>query len=652
MKKIILLLVAFCCAVIAQSAVRLPKILSDHLVIQRNKPITIWGWADPNESVTVMFKSQSKKTKAGKDGKWKIVLQPEAEGGPFEMTIKGKNTLKVSDILIGEVWVCSGQSNMEWSVRSTKNAEAEIRDANYPNIRQFLVAKAVSATPLDEVKAGDWKGCSPATAADFTAVGYFFARDLYKSLNVPIGLINTSWGGTHSETWTSREGFESSPEFKEMISTMPSLDLEALAKEKFEAQVSKLKALGMTFPVTGSDQWKNEAFDDTAWPVMSLPGVWEQKGLASIDGVVWFRKVVMISSADAGKAATVELGPVDDSDETFVNGEPIGSMKNKYSDNRKYSVPSGILKEGKNVIAVRVEDTGGDGGINGEDKIMKVTTTSGAVIPLAGEWRYKVEKVESGASVGPNSYPTLLYNAMINPIINTGIAGVIWYQGESNAGRAYQYRTAFPLMIQDWRKHWNQGDFPFYFVQLASFNASNGTSEHGSTWAELREAQTMTLSLPHTGMAVTTDIGEANDIHPKNKQDVGKRLAAVALHDAYKKDNVFGGPVYQSMKTDGNKIRITFQNTGSGLLAKDKYGYLKGFEVAGQDQLFHYAKAWIESNEVIVSCDSVKAPVAVRFAWADNPEDANLFNKEGFPAVPFRTDTWKGITEGSKFSFK
>ncbi|MEP6734154.1 MAG: sialate O-acetylesterase [Chryseolinea sp.] len=650
-RSIIFLLATLCCASMAHCTVRLPKIITDHMVIQRNKPITIWGWADPNESVTVQFKTQSKKSKAGKDGKWKVVLQPETAGGPFQMTVKGANVITISDILIGEVWVCSGQSNMEFSVSSTKNADVEIQQANYPDIRQFLVAKSVSSKPEEEVKGGDWKGCSPATAGEFTAVGYFFARDLYNTLKVPIGLINTSWGGTHSETWTSREAFENNAEFKSMISSMPVLDLDALAKERVASQVNKLKSLGMNVPAIGTDQWKSVDYDDKKWPTMSLPGVWERKGLESVDGVVWFRKTISISSADAGKPATVELGPVDDSDDTYVNGSLVGSMKNKYNENRKYNIPASVLKEGKNVIAIRVEDTGGDGGVNGEDKDMKLTMASGAVVPLSGDWTYNVEKIEATTSVGPNSYPTLLFNAMINPILHAGIAGVIWYQGESNAGRAYQYRTAFPLMIQDWRRHWNQGDVPFYFVQLASFNSANGDSEHGSTWAELREAQTMTLSLPHTGMAVTTDIGEANDIHPRNKQDVGKRLAAVALHDAYAKDVVFSGPVYQSMKVEGDKVRIVFGSKGSGLMVKDKYGYLKGFELAGSDQKFHYAKAWIEGGDVVVSCEGVSTAVAVRYGWADNPEDCNLFNKEGFPASPFRSDTWKGITESSKFSF-
>ena len=579
-----------------------------------------------------------------------VTLLPEAAGGPYEIVFKGKNTITLSDVLIGEVWVCSGQSNMEWPLSQANDAEKEIKEASYPQIRQFLVQKSVSSKPEEDVKEGSWKSCSPETAGDFTAVGYFFARELYQQLNIPVGLVNTSWGGTHSETWTSREAFEQSTEFKNMIASLPKLDLQALAKHRNEELVNKLKAINITLPSSGSEKWKAPAYSDSHWNTMLLPGLWEQHNLEDLDGVLWFRKAITISVADAGKEATLELAMIDDIDNTYVNGTEVGATK-KYNDKRKYTVPAGVLKEGTNVIAVRVTDTGGGGGIYGDGKDMKLTTMSG-VITLGGEWKFNIESVSAGAtSVDPNSYPTLLYNAMLYPLTNFAIAGVIWYQGESNAGRAYQYRTAFPLMIQDWRKQWKQGDFPFYFVQLASFNSDNGTSEHGSTWGELREAQTMTLALPNTGMAVTTDIGDPDDIHPRNKQDVGKRLAAIALNKVYSKNNVYSGPMYQSMKVDGSKIRITFTQTGGGLMVKDKYGYLKGFEVAGADQKFHYAKAWIEGNEVVVSVDAVTTPVAARYGWADNAEEDNLFNKEGFPASPFRTDTWKGITTESKFTF-
>ena len=370
--------------------------------------------------------------------------------------------------------------------------------------------------------------------------------------------------------------------------------------------------------------------------------------MGDLDGIVWFRKTINLSAEDAGKAATLELAMIDDNDVTYVNGTKVGST-DAYNAKRNYPVEPGILKEGKNVIAVRVDDTGGYGGIYGDSADMKLTIGNHA-IPLYGEWHFKVEKITGGsASIGPNSYPTLLFNAMLNPLIPYAFRGVIWYQGETNAGRAYQYRKAFPLMITDWRKRWNDGDFPFYFVQLASFNAANGNSNNGSTWAELREAQAKTLSFPNTGMAVITDIGDSSNIHPKDKQDVGKRLAAIALHNVYGENIVYNGPVYTSMKAEGNKAIISFTDIGSGLAVHDKYGYIKGFEIAGADKKFHYAKAYISGTTVVVYNDSVTAPVAVRYGWADNNLEDNLFNKEGFPAAPFRTDDWKGITEGVKY---
>lgn len=652
MKKFLVLLLAVGLSLTGYAQVRLPKLIGDGMVVQRNKPVVIWGWASPREKISIQFHGQERKVTADKSGHWRVEFGPESAGGPYEMTIKGKNTITLSDILVGEVWVCSGQSNMEWPLRAARNADEEIKAARYPQIRQFLVQKAVSTVPEEDVKGGAWKACSPETAGDFTAVGYFFARAIYEEIDVPIGLINTSWGGTHSETWTSRAAFASSAEFKEMIAGMPAIDLNQMAKQKRTEQLARLKSMNIVLPATGVDEWKASSFDASHWNEMELPSLWEERGFPDFDGVVWFRKSISLSADETAGAAILELGPIDDSDETYINGVRVGSTLGKYNEDRVYRLPPGVLKAGENVIAVRVDDTGGGGGIYGKADQLKLTTGNGTRHGLAGKWSFMVEQVTTSDAVGPNSYPTLLFNAMLNPLLPARIAGVIWYQGESNAGRAYQYRTAFPLMINDWRTHWKEGDFPFYFVQLASFNAGFGTSEKGSTWAELREAQTMTLSLPHTGMAVTTDIGEANDIHPRNKQDVGKRLAALALKNDYGKNVVCAGPSFKSMQAEGNKLRISFSDIGSGLMVKDKYGYLKGFEVAGDDRKFHYAKAAIEGNDVIVVCDQVNAPVAVRFAWADNPEDANLFNKEGFPAVPFRSDTWEGITKDARFNFQ
>jgi sialate O-acetylesterase len=649
MKQLLLFFLAGVFYTASFAAVRLPKIFGNGMVLQRGQAIPVWGWADRGETVTVQFHNQKKTARAGKDGRWKVLLEPEEAGGPYTLTVSGKSKMVVGDVLVGDVWVCSGQSNMEWPVAASNNAAQEIAAANYPQIRHFKVTNSTAGTPLEDLMhAGSWKPATPENVGAFTAVGYFFARELYKQLGVPIGLLNTTWGGTDVETWTSREAFESNAEFKNMIAAVGHINLDSAAKARTQATLNKIKQFQPSLPdATALAQWPTPALNDAAWARMKLPALWEAGPLPDFDGVVWFRKTVEVSAENAGKPAELHLAMIDDADATYVNGVKVGST-NGYNEKRMYKIPAGVLKGGKNVIAVRVEDSGGGGGIYGDTADLKLAL-GGNAIPLSGDWGYGIESAGGGSgSTNPNAFPTLLYNAMIHPLIPYAMKGVIWYQGENNAGRAHQYRTAFPLMIQDWRKRWGR-DFPFYFVQLASFNAGGGDSKKGSGWAELREAQTMTLKLPHTGMAVTTDIGEAGDIHPKNKQDVGLRLAAVALHDAYGKDNVFSGPVYQSMNVEGNKAMLRFSNTGGGLMARDKYGYLKGFEVAGADQQFYYAKAFVQGGSVVVYADEVKAPVAVRYAWADDAGDANLYNKEGFPAVPFRTDTWKGITEGAKY---
>ena len=636
---------------LANANVRLAKIFGSGMVLQRNQPIAIWGWADVGENVVISFRNQTRQVKAGQDGKWKVTLEPESAGGPYELRVKGKNTLLLNDILVGDVWICSGQSNMEWPVSAAQNAKAEIAAANFPNIRHFKVQTDVAGMPKKDLEhSGIWKPATPQNVADFTAVGYFFARDLQKELGIPIGLINTTWGGTDIETWISKDAFENSSDFKEMIAGLGTIDLSAQAKAKEKVIQTLIKSLQGSLPTKEAlDKWKLSSFNDNTWPKMTVPQLWEQQTLKDVDGTVWLRKTIDIAAEDAGKSATLSLAMIDDNDETYLNGVKIGATKG-YNVVRSYTIPGGMLKTGKNVIAIRIEDTGGGGGVYGDAKGVALNIGN-KNIPLAGQWAFAIESIKTSNSINPNSYPTLLYNAMIHPLIPIAMKGVIWYQGENNAGRANEYQKSFPLMINDWRSKWGNTNFPFYFVQLATFNAGNGDSEKGSAWAELREAQSKTLALPHTGMAVTTDIGDAKDIHPTNKQDVGRRLAAIALHDAYNKNQVYTGPTYKSMKLEENKIRISFSNTGSGLTLKDKSGALAGFEIAGEDQKFKKAKAFVEGNEVVVYNDEIVKPVAVRYNWADDAGAGNLFNKENFPAAPFRTDAWTGVTANNKYSF-
>jgi sialate O-acetylesterase len=627
--------------------VRLPKIFSDNMVLQRETAIPIWGWANPSEKIEVNFHNQTKSAIADSNGKWLLKLKPEKAGGAFTLTVKGENEIKFTNVLVGEVWLCSGQSNMEWAVREAMNAEQELAAAENPNIRQIKISKAVNGIPNNDFNEGTWQVSNPTNTREFTAVGYFFAQRLYQKLKVPIGLINASWGGTNIETWISREGFESSDEFREMIAKMPSIDVDSLNKNRAGQILRKIESLqGVAINSFNAEAFKKLTFDDAKLPGLELPNQWENQSLGYIDGIVWFRKTINLTVAQSKKSAVLELAKIDDNDISYVNGVEVGKT-NRWDTPRSYKIPAGVLRKGTNSIVVKVTDTGGGGGIYGNPADLKLNLGD-ENISLVGSWKFQVESVEVRAE--PNEFPSFAYNAMINPLAPYSIRGVLWYQGESNAGRAYQYRKAFPLLINDWRNKWSNPDLPFYFVQLATFKTA-GNSNDGSGWAELREAQTLTLQVPRTGMVVTTDIGDANDIHPLNKQDVGKRLAALALNRTYKKRMIDSGPIYKSLKIDGNKIILNFENIGGGLITTDKNGEVKGFEIAGNDQKFYEANAVIKGNTVVVSSEKVNAPIAVRFGWIGDASANNLFNKEGFPAVPFRTDDWKNVTKNERYKF-
>ena len=584
------------------------------------------------------------KTKAAKDGKWIAKLPAMEYGGPYTLSLKGKNTVELTNVMIGEVWVCSGQSNMEFKVIQAKNSSDEIAEANYPNIRLFTVEKKISKTPLADLEKGEWTVCSPQTVPNFSAVGYFFGRKLNQDLNVAIGLINDSWGGTTAETWTSSETIKDDPDFKAKFNELQKYDFaqrEVMIKEKVKA------LLGGTFSAKDNGLelgYEKANFDDNSWNTINSPGYWEKQGYAGLDGIAWMRKTFQLTKEQAASEVLVSIAKIDDADVCWVNGQEVGHS-GFVGDERRYKVPASVLHEGTNVIALKVTDDRGDGGIWGNTEDLCVKTRN-ANISLVGPWKFKFTEVTNfNVDVNPNDYPTLLFNGMINPIVPYGIRGAIWYQGEANADRAKQYQRIFPNLITDWRNHWKEGDFSFYWVQLANYmKPTDQPSE--STWAELREAQTLTLKLPNTGMASAIDIGEGKDIHPKNKQDVGKRLALNALKTTYGKDIVYTGPTYQSMKVDGAKVTVTFNNTGSGLKVISKYGYINGFTIAGADHKFHWAKATlVNNNTIVISSDEVSSPVAIRYGWADNPDDLNLFNSENLPANPFRTDSWKGITE-------
>lgn len=628
--------------------VKLPKIFSSNMVLQQGIKIPVWGWAENGERITVSFNGQTVRTRADNEGKWKVNLSEQNYGGPYGLIVQGKNTIELQNVMVGEVWVCSGQSNMEWQVVNSNNAEEEVTAADYPGIRLFTVPKAVAQFPKDDISEGEWVECSPETVAGFSAIGYFFGRDLHQELNVPIGLIHTSWGGTVAETWISPNTMSNDPDFREKLIELQQMDLESYRKARLN-QVKEL--LGGEIPtedkgiVDGEPVWAGLDYSDGHWRSIKTPMYWENQGYIDIDGIGWYRKEIQLNENHTNTNLTLHLGKVDDSDITFINGIEIGRTENKYDEDRIYTIDKKYLNPGNNMIVVRVQDTGGNGGIWGDPE-NQFLAIGNEKMDISGDWKFRISKAEVGSvNVGPNSYPTLLFNAMINPLIPYGIKGAIWYQGESNAGRAKQYKRIFPALINDWRNHWQQGDFPFLFVSLANF--MEPPKEPGeSDWAELREAQTKTLSLPNTGMALAIDIGEADDIHPSNKQDVGKRLALNAFKIAYKKDVVHSAPMYDSVEFKDGKAYISFSETGSGLEVKDRYGYLKGFTIAGPDRKFRWAKAeLVDDKTVVVYSEEISNPVSVRYGWANNPDDVNLYNKEGLPANPFRTDDWPGITK-------
>ena len=648
-KQSLICLLMFAGIISSYARVELPKIFTDNMVLQQQTEAPIWGKASPNKEIKIIpsWDNQTYTTTADNAGKWSVKIKTPQAGGPYTISISDGKAIKLNNVLIGEVWICSGQSNMEMPLAGwgkVHDFEKEIAAAGYPQIRLFHVDQAISPQPLEDLKStrNGWEVCTPTTIAEFSSVAYFFGRNLNENLNVPIGLISTSWGGTIAEAWTSGESLNYMPDFQEaveIISNISEKEEQALYEQKFKVWNEAIMSADNGF----NNNWMNVKMDDSSWNEMSLPGEWEKQGLEGFDGIVWFRKTIEIPSGWAGKELELNVAMIDDNDITYFNGEKVGET-NGHNINRLYKIPAKLAKSGKAVITVRVTDTGGGGGIYGEAESLSLRLSSKKgeqKLSLAGQWKYQPGVDLSKHPKTPQSFnspnqPTVLYNAMIHPLVPYSIQGAIWYQGESNVSRGDQYKILFPLMIQDWRKAW-KNNFPFYFVQLANFMEEKPKPE-SSDWAKLREAQLQTLNLDNTGMVVAIDIGEAEDIHPKNKQDIGLRLALNARANTYSEKIAFSGPIYKSYTIKGNKIRISFSNTNNGLKIKEGLT-LKGFAIAGPDQVFHWADASIDGNDVIVSTANVKFPVAVRYAWADNPV-CNLYNGDDLPASPFRTDEW------------
>ena len=619
---------------------KLPALFSDHMVLQKDAPIRVWGWATPRELLTINLGDESVKTTADEEGRWEVSLKERSAVGPWQLEVSGKDSVVTfEDILMGEVWVCSGQSNMEWPVSMALQPEKELEMAEHERIRLFTVPNKMAVNPQEDIAgAGSWQVCEASSLAGFSAVGYFFGRSLHDSLDVPIGLIDATWGGTNVETWTSTQAFQNDPELGPIADSLRFMDLEE-ELEKSRILVESWENVIDVQDIGLLKEWYADTVDWTGWDTIAVPQLWESTELPGVDGVVWFKTQFELNEADLKSPIQLHLGPIDDSDITYLNGQTVGKMTNQYNVDRIYEVSTDILQSGLNTLTVRVKDTGGGGGLWGQAEQVKVVTTA-REIPLAGDWRYQVGVPglpTRPAALGPNSKPALLYNAMIHPLIPLRIRGAIWYQGESNASEAVKYRKRFPLMIQDWRSHWGIGDFPFLFVQLANYMAEPNLPGE-SNWAELREAQAMALGLAATGMACTIDIGEADDIHPKNKQEVGRRLSLEALRIVYGKELVSRGPSLKAFSIEDNKIRLYYNGMGSGLVNRGDGDQLRGFAVAGQNGVFRWAEARLERNSVVVYSEKVEKPLYVRYAWADNPGELDLYNAEGLPAEPFRTD--------------
>jgi sialate O-acetylesterase len=641
MKKgttLLLLLWTLCLS--AQAQLRLPKLISDGMVLQRDTKLNLWGWASPGEKITVLFQNKRYKTVTDAAGKWQVALPPFPAGGPYTMEIKGKTQLTINDILLGDVWFCSGQSNMvhQLNIHDVTYAQ-EIAKANYPQIRQFLIPTLTNLQgPQTELPQGQWKAAVGEDVRPFSAVAYFFAKKIHEKYQVPVGIINASVGGTPIEAWTSEAGLK---DFSDLSAT--------IEKNKDTTYVNSLNrrppsnaarpAPPVDLGLESTPKWYENSYSPKGWRSMNIPGYWEDQGIKDLNGVVWYRREFDIPTSMTGKPAHIFLGRIVDADELYINGKLVGKTTYQYPQ-RRYKVAADVLKPGKNVFVVRVTNMGGKGGFVPDKPYCLFAGAD--TVDLKGTWQYKVGTVYRptkggfGEGISAQNQPTALYNAMVAPEINYAIKGFCWYQGESNAGKPQEYADLQTALIKDWRTKWNQGDLPFLFVQLPGFMDYNYLPSE-SNWAMLRESQFKALSVPHTAMVVAIDLGEWNDIHPDNKKGVGDRLALAALKTAYGEEIVSSGPLFQSAAVEGDKMVIRFTHTGSGLVTNDGEA-LSEFAIAGSDKNFVWAQAKIENGKVVVWSDEVPAPLYVRYAWADNPVNPNLYNKEGLPASPFRTD--------------
>jgi sialate O-acetylesterase len=650
--RTVLILLATSGFALAAELPLLHPLFADHMVFPREVAAPVWGWAAPDQAVTVSLGQKFARTAANRDGRWQVAIGPlDARSEPLTLTVKAGDTEKsITDVLVGDVWLCSGQSNMEWPTKLALNPEAELKAADHPLIRLFTVEKKTAFSP-QPLCIGTWQVCSPESVAEFSAVGYFFGRDLEAAVRVPIGLIDSSWGGTLAEAWTSGEGLEPLGEFADGLTTVKrAVENSAEVDAEFWARVRQWTDARDPSPgEEGKPGWEHPDLDATSWNPVTLPALWPPQQLADFHGVTWLRRDFEAPVSWVGQAGRLNLGRTDHVPTVWINGTRVDAppaIRTKHV----LEIPVGLVKEGRNVIAVRLAGTGGQAGMQADPaKFAVAPAPEGGDRPalsLAGQWRWHTglgrgsqDPFPSQLAGNPNVV-TVLSNGMVEPLVPFAIKGAIWYQGESNAGRPAQYRRLLPALIGDWRRRFRVGDFPFLIVQLANFMARSEEPAE-SSWAELREAQSLTARrIPRAGQAVIIDVGEEKDIHPKNKQDVGKRLALEARRIAYGERIESRGPSLNSSLVENGRIRLIFDHADGGLVLKGDSKEPAGFAVAAQDGKFFRAKAEVSGTEVVVSAPEVEHPVNVRYAWANNPA-VNLYNQAGLPIEPFRTDAPK-----------
>ena len=692
----------------AHADVQLAGIFSDHMVLQRQMPVRVWGRATPGEAVAVALADRRGQARTGADGRWQVTLPALPAGGPHQLVVQGRNRLVLTDILMGELWLASGQSNMEWPLKWTDGADAELAQAAAadqpidPLIRHVKLPHRALLRPDDDLPAQAWQRSTPQQAAEFSAVAWHFARRLRRELGVPVGLVNNAWGGTHIETWTSPRAALADADLAPTVRSLPASP-DAMQRQRLAQMTGTVQrwqpgvALDPAGATTATPSAPNAAptadtnadtnaaatggsnpspatptdaqpdHDDRRWRTLQQPGIWEGQGLPGVDGAVWLRQHVELTEAQASGPATLHLGMVDDCDETWLNGQRVGGLCG-WDTPRHWPVPAGLLKPGRNVVAVRVTDTGGGGGLHGDAAAVRLDTAAGS-LPLPSAWRARVATVAAASEVAANDAPTLAFNGMLRPLLPLRLRGVLWYQGESNVGRAAAYAGAFQRLIVDWRRQFNQPALGFYFVQLAAYLPLDRNSLAGSAWAELRDAQRQALALPHTGMVVATDVGDADDIHPRRKQPVGQRLAGLVLRGELGRPIAADGPVLRQVQRSHGAIRLRF-GVSDALLAlrgADGRPHLpgsargkhdgsgpgptpQGFAIADASGQFKPAQARIHGAWVQLWRDDMPNPQHARYAWVDNPQRANLVSRLGLPASPFRTDRLPLQTANARYA--